>query len=148
MKRHVRLKQTGFKRKPPAPRSPKPPRAPVARSSIVSSSRAVMISDLGAAAPITIDKPQTFRSEAWLQAVRGLRCVFCGDPVQAAHRNEGKGAMLKTDDCLTAALCPREHAEIDQGKDMTREERRARMNLAIVLTLRELVRRGKVSVMP
>lgn len=109
--------------------------------------RAVMAANLGAELPRQALKEVSFRSEAWLRAVRSIPCVFCGAPVQAAHRNEGKGMGLKVDDCLTAALCPPEHAEIDQGKNMTREERRARMNLAIVLTVRELVRRGLVGVM-
>lgn len=34
---------------------------------------------------------------------------------QAAHRNQGKGMSIKTDDCFTAALCVECHAEIDQG---------------------------------
>lgn len=108
--------------------------------------RAVMASNLGAEPPRQAPKDESFRSEAWLRAVRSIPCVFCGAPVQAAHRNEGKGMGLKADDCLTAALCPPEHAEIDQGKNMTRDERRARMDRAIVLTLRELVRRGLVEV--
>lgn len=83
-------------------------------------------------------------SEAWRRAVASLPCVFCGDAAQAAHRNELKGMGLKTEDCLTAALCPRCHAEIDQGKSMLRETRRAEMDRAIVLTLRELVRKGLV----
>jgi hypothetical protein len=85
-----------------------------------------------------------WRSDAWLRAVAALPCVFCGAPSQAAHRNEGKGMGLKTDDCLTAALCPPHHAEIDQGGAMTREQRRARIDEAIVLTLRALVRGGRL----
>jgi len=93
-----------------------------------------------------VPKPAPFRSEAWLAAVRSIPCVFCGAPVQAAHRNEGKGMGTKVDDCLTAALCPPHHAEIDQGRDMTRDERRAKMDRAIVLTLQALVRRGRVGI--
>jgi hypothetical protein len=55
-------------------------------------------------------------------------------------------SLGKADDCLTAALCPTEHAEIDQGRDMTRDERRAKMDRAIVLTLQALVRRGRVGI--
>lgn len=89
-------------------------------------------------------KEDRFTSEAWRRAVASLPCVFCGGASQAAHRNEGKGAGRKTDDSLTAALCPRCHSDIDQGKNMLRETRRAEMDRAIVLTLRELVRRGLV----
>lgn len=107
----------------------------------------VMASNIGAEAPRAAPKEETFRSDTWLRAVRSIPCVFCGAPqAQAAHRNEGKGMSQKTDDCLTAALCPPEHAEIDQGGNLTLEQRRARMDRAIVLTLRELVRRGRVRV--
>ena len=89
-------------------------------------------------------KEPAYRSEKWLRNVASLECVGCGGESQAAHRNEGKGMGLKTDDCLTASLCPRCHAEIDQGKDMTREERRARMDAAIFVTLIRLARRGMI----
>lgn len=89
-----------------------------------------------------------FRSAKWLQAVREIECcVICGNyGVQAAHRNEGKGVGLKVEDCLTAALCHECHAAIDNGRDMTREERRAEMDRAIVLTLKELANSGRVTV--
>ncbi len=51
---------------------------------------------------------------------------------------------LKVDDSLTAALCADCHQAIDNGSELTREERRALMDRAIVLTLRELTRRGLV----
>lgn len=52
---------------------------------------------------------------------------------------------LKADDSLTAALCVDCHHAIDNGSELTREERRALMDRAIVLTLRELTRRGLVA---
>lgn len=93
-------------------------------------------------------KQKTFRSEKWLKAVRGIECcVLCGTRgVQAAHRNHLKGVGIKTDDCLTAALCPNCHFEIDNGNNMKQDERRNEMNRAIVLTLRELARSGKLQV--
>ncbi len=54
---------------------------------------------------------------------------------------------MKTDDCTTAALCPERHYDVDNGKRYTREERRAMMDRAIVLTLIELVNLGKVGVL-
>lgn len=90
-------------------------------------------------------KEDRHSSEAWRRAVAEIPCVFCGKPAQAAHRNLGKGLALKTDDCLTAALCPACHGEIDQGKTLTREQRRAELDRAIVLTLRALVHAGKVA---
>ena len=95
-------------------------------------------------------QPKTGRhdSKAWRQAVASLACVLCGreGSTQAAHRNEGKGMGLKTDDALTAALCVECHAEIDQGHKMNREQKRSEMDRAIVLTVRELARSGKLRV--
>ncbi len=89
-----------------------------------------------------------FRSRAWMGAVASLEyCVLCNRyGVQVAHRNEGKAKGRKVDDCLTAALCPACHTEIDQGAHMSREERRATMDRAIVLTVLALVRAGKLGV--
>lgn len=89
-----------------------------------------------------------FRSKKWLQAVREIDCcVLCGRyGVQAAHRNEGKGIGIKVDDCLTAALCEECHSRIDNGRDMTRGERRSEMDKAIVLTIRKLANEGRLSV--
>ena len=93
------------------------------------------------------DDPK-YRSRQWMAAVASIgACVLCGKHgVQVAHRNEGKAKGRKTDDCLTAALCPECHIEIDSGKRLDRDQRRAMMDRAIVLTLLELVRAGKVFV--
>lgn len=93
-------------------------------------------------------KIPTYRNQKWLRAVSELgECVLCGSHgVQAAHRNEGKSLASKTDDCLTAALCPTCHSAIDQGRDLTRDQRRSEMDRAIVLTLRQLVLQGRVAV--
>ncbi|NCH41212.1 hypothetical protein EHI94_01970 [Cronobacter sakazakii] len=87
-----------------------------------------------------------YQSVKWLAAVRQIECcVLCNRwGVQAAHRNEGKGTGFKVDDSLTAALCVDCHHTIDNGRELTREERRALMDRAIVLTLRDLTRRGLV----
>ena len=93
-------------------------------------------------------KVPTHRDQKWIRAVADLgACVLCGsEGVQAAHRNQGKGMATKVDDCLTAALCPDCHSSIDQGQGFTRDQRRAEMDRAIVLTLRQLVLQGRVSV--
>lgn len=87
-----------------------------------------------------------YRSRAWLANVHEIEsCVLCGKSgVQAAHSNQERGMSQKASDCLTAALCPECHGEIDNGRDMNRDERRARMNEAIVRTLDQLARRGLV----
>lgn len=91
----------------------------------------------------------THRDPKWLQAVVSLEaCVLCGKyGVQAAHRNVGKGMGMKTSDCLTAALCPACHDEIDNGPNMTKAERRAQLNEAVVRTFERLVCAGKVGVL-
>lgn len=119
------------------------PRAPAAGSGLVSCVLSAMEKPQARAVP----KVVPFRSEAWLAAVRDIPCVFCGAKAEPAHRNEDKGVGTKTDDCLTAALCRAHHVEIDQGKGFDREERRARLDSAIVLTVREMVRRGRLGLM-
>jgi hypothetical protein len=96
--------------------------------------------------PIVMPKTMRHESEPWRRAVASLPCVLCGRQgrTQCAHRNEGKGMSIKTDDALSAALCDVCHAEIDQGSQHKRAERRARMDRAIRLTLAELARRGLV----
>ena len=85
----------------------------------------------------------TYRSKRWLKAVASLPCVICGEQrTQAAHRNEGKGMGIKVDDCLTAALCVECHSQIDQGKYLSRDERRQAMDRAILDTLVRLARNG------
>lgn len=143
MQRSAPLRRTPFKAK--AVKPVKRERAPLVLVPRAEPSRAVMA--LAKAAPAAAQpKDGRYISEVWRRAVADLPCVFCGQPSQAAHRNEGKGLGLKTDDCLTAALCPPEHSEIDQGKDMTREQRRARIDRAIVLTVLALVKAGRLRI--
>lgn len=91
-------------------------------------------------------KQPRHESEPWRRAVASPHCMRCfkEGATQAAHRNEGKGMGTKTDDCWTAALCVDCHREIDQGRDMSRQERREAMDVAILMTLRELARKGLV----
>lgn len=88
------------------------------------------------------------KNRGWLAAVGGLdTCVLCGAwGIQVAHRNEGRGKSQKSADHLTAALCPTCHHAIDNGHHLSRDERRAQMDRAIVLTLDRLVKAGKVKV--
>lgn len=85
-----------------------------------------------------------FRSEKLRRAVSALPCQHCGREgcTQAAHRNEGKGMGLKTSDALLAALCSDCHRELDQGKDMSKAERRDMWNRACIRTYQALVESG------
>jgi len=70
-----------------------------------------------------------YRSPKLLQAIRDSACQHCGakdGTIIAAHSNQmrdGKGRGLKAHDYRIAALCFKCHYEIDQGKDLSRQER-------------------------
>lgn len=84
------MRRTGFSRKTieRKPSVPIPMRGPV---------RGVLApaSDEVRAAP----KENPVQNEAYMAAVRTLRCAHCGypPPSQFCHSDEGKGGMLKTD---------------------------------------------------
>lgn len=82
----------------------------------------------------------------WFAAVASLEyCALCGVyGIQVAHSNQDRGKSQKAPYCLTAALCPKCHHEIDNGKELPQAERRALMDRAIVLTFLQLVQRGLV----
>jgi hypothetical protein len=87
------------------------------------------------------------RSKKLLKLVAGLDCQACGSNqmVQAAHTNwgGGKGRGIKADDNLVAALCLKCHFEVDQGKDLTKDERQLMWYLAHNLTVAKLCEQGK-----
>jgi hypothetical protein len=64
-----------------------------------------------------------------LEVVRQSPCQHCGaqdGTVVAAHSNQlrdGKGRGLKAHDYRIAALCFTCHAELDQGKNMSKQQR-------------------------
>jgi hypothetical protein len=86
------------------------------------------------------------RSKKLLKLVAGLDCQACGSGqmVQAAHTNwgGGKGRGIKADDNLVAALCLKCHFEVDQGKDLTKDERQLMWYLAHNLTVAKLCEQG------
>ena len=89
-----------------------------------------------------------YRNDKLLKAVRELPCQRCGayGRTQAAHRNQGKGMGIKNSDAQVAALCVDCHREIDQGRDMSRAERRAELDAAIVKTMTALIEGGILQV--
>jgi len=69
-----------------------------------------------------------YRNDKLLRAVAQMPCMRCGlqGSTQASHSNQlrdGKGRGLKAHDYRIAALCFRCHAEIDQGKDLSKADR-------------------------
>lgn len=144
------MKRSGFKvQRPPGSRMKRDRSDEFVSYRTPAPALAVMAHDLGQEAPVIVEKEDHFYSEAWRRAVAGLPCVLCNrwNETQAAHRNEDKaGGKKLMDDCWTAALCTTCHSEIDQGKTFTREERRQRLDLAILLTIRALARSGKLRI--
>lgn len=62
--------------------------------------------------------------------------------VCAAHSNQqrdGKGTSIKASDAAIAAMCSKCHFELDNGKDLTRQERIEIWELAHRLTFRHFI---------
>lgn len=90
-------------------------------------------------------KAPLFRSDWFRKLVTSLPCQSCGvEGTQAAHRNQHKGMALKTSDALVVALCPTCHAQLDQGKDMTRDERRDMWDQCYINQMKTLIETGRL----
>ena len=93
-----------------------------------------------------------YRNTKLTEAVRQLPCQQCGiqdGTVVAAHSNQlrdGKGKGIKAHDFRIAALCYRCHADLDQGSQMSKEERREVWEEAHRRTVGELFLRGLIDV--
>ena len=91
-----------------------------------------------------------YRSDKLLKAVRDCPCQNCGimdGTIVAAHSNQmrdGKGRGLKSHDYRIAALCFKCHSELDQGKNMSREERLNMWEHAHRATIGWLFENGKI----
>ena len=95
-----------------------------------------------------IKKFNYFRNKQHLKNVASLPCQYCftEGQTQAAHSNQlihGKGRGIKASDEYTAALCQACHYEIDQGKDLSKEERQRKWAEAHIGTVLLLCRQGK-----
>ena len=94
----------------------------------------------------------TFRSERLLKACRDLSCQNCGaedGTVVAAHSNQlahGKGRGMKAPDYMVAALCFRCHSEVDQGRELSRDERREIWDAAWRKTIAALFESGRLAI--
>lgn len=85
-----------------------------------------------------------YRNKKLLTLAQGMPCVMCGTDNGtgcAAHSNlleHGKGRGLKAHDGMTAWLCYECHTEYDQGRHMSKEEKRDFILTAICRTYMKL----------
>jgi nitrite reductase/ring-hydroxylating ferredoxin subunit len=88
-----------------------------------------------------------YRNKKLLILLRELPCMNCGaedGTICAAHRNQGKGMGLKNPDSLVASLCHRCHYELDNGKSLTKQEKRYMWDQAYIKTMQYLIEKEKV----
>ncbi len=70
-----------------------------------------------------------YRNPKLLKLAKDAPCMNCGimdDTIVAAHSNQlrdNKGIGIKSDDHRISYLCSMCHARIDNGKELSREER-------------------------
>ena len=89
-----------------------------------------------------------YRNKNLLELVRQFPCQNCGienGTIVAAHSNQlrdGKGKGIKAHDYRIAALCYKCHAEIDQGKDLSKTDRMELWDEAHRKTIALLFERG------
>ena len=89
-------------------------------------------------------KHEYIRSKKLLEAARQIPCQHCGaddGTVVAAHTNwgGGKGRGIKADDNLIASLCFNCHADLDQGSNLSRDERKTIWERAHLKTVYRLM---------
>ena len=93
-----------------------------------------------------------YRSRPLLNACRELPCQHCGiqdGTVIAAHSNQlrdGKGRGLKAHDYRVASLCYACHMELDQGSNLSKQERIDMWEEAHRKTIGLLFERGFIAV--
>ena len=93
-------------------------------------------------------KREYIRSRQMMEAYRLIPCQRCGradGTVCGAHSNQGqhgKGRGIKADDNQAASLCHACHYELDQGSQLSREQRCEQWARAQAKTVRELLSRG------
>lgn len=92
-----------------------------------------------------------FRSEKLRRKIAQMSCMNCGleGSTQAAHanlRDFGKGMGLKASDGALMALCIGCHAELDQGRSMDKEQKRAFQMEMIAKTLVKAIECGDLEV--
>jgi len=95
-----------------------------------------------------------YRNRKLLDACRELPCQNCGisdGTVVAAHSNQlkdGKGRGLKAHDYRIASLCYKCHMELDQGKDLSKQERTELWEEAHRKTIGQLFEQNLIGPLP
>lgn len=69
-----------------------------------------------------------------------------GEPAHANSHRQGKGGAMKAHDCFHVPACRSCHRQLDQGRDMTREEKREAWERAFWNYLPALFEAGKLEV--
>jgi hypothetical protein len=93
-----------------------------------------------------------YRNKTLLELVRDIPCQHCeiaDGTVVAAHSNQlrdGKGRGIKSHDYRIAALCYACHMELDQGKNLSKQERVEMWEEAHRKTIGLLFDNGKLQV--
>ena len=93
-----------------------------------------------------------YRNKTLLEIVRDIPCQHCeiaDGTVVAAHSNQlrdGKGRGIKSHDYRIAALCYACHMELDQGKNLSKQERVEMWEEAHRRTIGLLFDNGKLQV--
>jgi hypothetical protein len=135
------MKRTGFKR----PTYEAPPAPPIRPVPAELRARITMPRCEQTAKPEP--KEGAWRSEAYRREIAGMPCSACGapPPTQAAHANHrGKGMGMKCSDIFCFPLCPPCHAEFDQGKNYTRDQRRALADDWTLNAIAKLANAGRI----
>lgn len=138
------MKRSGFKRKTPERYQPDPDRVRVTPS--VRPEFRMPESVAAPAAPV--EKFRYLRSDALMRAYRLIPCQHCGrqdGTVCGAHSNwpeHGKGRSIKASDEFCASLCFACHGALDQGVQMTAEQRKAMWTAAWRKTRAALLNSG------
>ena len=93
-----------------------------------------------------------YRNQKLLEIVRQSPCQHCeieDGTIVAAHSNQlrdGKGRSIKAHDYRIAALCYKCHMELDQGKSLSRDDRREFWEEAHRKTIGWLFETGRLDV--
>lgn len=90
-----------------------------------------------------------YRNKKLLELCREIPyCTNCNRylPVCAAHRNEGKGMGMKVSDALVASLCNECHFSLDNGKDLSKQDRRDLWNRAYINTMQYLIEHDMIGI--